>query len=500
MSKQFINDKNLQQLAVHAAIPGYDRSQVAPGIVHLGLGAFHRAHQAAYTEAVLASGDLRWGIVGVSLRQADTRDALTPQDQLYTLAIRSEQEERLQLIGALVKSLLAPEDPAAVLAAMADPRCHIVSLTVTEKGYCHDPASRALLLDHPDIVHDLARPDSPRSALGFIVRALALRKQADIAPFTVLSCDNLPSNGDTTRGLVLAFAEKVDISLAVWIAEKGAFPNAMVDRIVPKTTDTDREHIASVLGAEDAWPVMTEAFTQWVIEDKFAGPRPAWERVGVTIVSDAQPYEHAKLRMLNGSHSSLAYLGILMGYATVDQTMQDVYLPQFISGMMAQEIAPTLSRPGLDAYRTELLQRFRNPALKHQLHQIAMDGSQKMPQRLLGTIRARLAAGLGIERLCFAVAGWLRYLAGATDAGAAYELSDPLAVTLKTAATAPSDRVQALLNITAVFGSDLPADRRFVESIGRHYRRISELGTATALQQLSAELAELAGMEAEHAR
>uniref|UniRef100_UPI00374DDDA9 mannitol dehydrogenase family protein n=1 Tax=Undibacterium sp. TaxID=1914977 RepID=UPI00374DDDA9 len=431
-----------------------------------------------------------------SLRQADTRDALAPQDNLYTLAIRSELGERLQVIGALCKSLVAPENPPAVLEAMADARCHIVSLTVTEKGYCYDPASRSLLLDHPDIVHDLAHPAAPRSALGYIVRALAIRMQKNLPPFTVLSCDNLPSNGITTRGLVLAFAEKVDAGLAGWIAQHGAFPNAMVDRIVPKTTDEDRARVAAAFGMQDAWPVMTEAFTQWVVEDKFAGPRPAWEKAGVTIVSDAQPYEHAKLRMLNGSHSSLAYLGILMGHTTVDQAMQDEQLPQFISDMMEQEIAPTLLRPGLDQYREELLQRFRNPALKHQLHQIAMDGSQKLPQRLLGTIRARLEAGLEIQRLCFAVAGWLRYLAGSTDAGDSYALSDPLAASLQAAARDAVDPVQALLKINAVFGSDLPADARFVTQIRLHYHQMAESGTAMALQELTAELD---AMETPHA-
>ncbi|MES2102704.1 MAG: mannitol dehydrogenase family protein [Pseudomonadota bacterium] len=497
MSTQSINSHKLQQLAASAGVPGYDRKLVQPGIVHLGLGAFHRAHQAAYTDAVLAAGDLRWGIVGVSLRQSDTRDALAPQDNLYTLAIRSGQGESLFVIGALIKSLVAPENPPAVLAAMTDARCHIVSLTVTEKGYCHDPASRALMLEHPDIAHDLANPAAPRSAIGFIVRALALRRQAGTPPFTVLSCDNLPANGDTTRGLALAFAERIDPELAAWIAQRGAFPNAMVDRIVPKTTDADRTHIAEALGMHDAWPVMTEAFTQWVIEDRFAGPRPAWEQAGVTLVGDAQPYEHAKLRMLNGSHSSLAYLGILMGHTTVDQAMQDDNLPQFISDMMQQEIAPTLSRPGLDEYRAELLQRFRNPALRHQLHQIAMDGSQKLPQRLLGTIRVRLDADQEIQRLCFAVAGWLRYLAGSTDAGDGYALSDPLAASLQAAATGSSDPVQALLKINAVFGADLPADARFVEQIRTHYHHIAELGTAIAMQELTAELAEL---ELDHAK
>lgn len=461
----------------------YDRSALRPGIVHLGLGAFHRAHQAVYTDSVIAGGDLRWGIVGVSLRSPETRDALAPQEHLYTVAVRDAHREELYVIGALAGSLVAPENPQAVLTAMADPRCHIVSLTVTEKGYCHDPATGALNAQHPDIVHDLAHPDAPRSAIGFIVRALAMRRSAGGSAFTVQSCDNLPSNGDTTRGLVLAFAQQCDPSLARWIAECAAFPNSMVDRIVPKTTDEDRAHVAQCLGVDDAWPVMTERFSQWVIEDKFAGPRPQWENTGATMVRDAKPYEHAKLRMLNGSHSTLAYLGVLLGYETVDEAMSDATLSGFIDAMMANEIEPTLERPGLPAYRAELLERFRNPSLRHKLQQIAMDGSQKLPQRLLGTIRARLADDAPCERLCFAVAGWLHYLGGCGPIA-----SDPLAEQLCAAASLPdtSAALAAALRIQSVFGTDLPADRRFAGSLQRHLAALRANGTAAALRSINA--------------
>lgn len=464
-------------------MPAYDRSALQPGIVHLGLGAFHRAHQAMYTDSIVAQGDLRWGIVGVSLRSPETRDALAPQDHLYTVAVRDAHGEELRVAGVLIDSLVAPENPQAVLTAMSDPHCHIVSLTVTEKGYCHDPASGALNLQHPDIVHDLAHPYAPRSAIGFIVRALAMRRAAGTAAFTVQSCDNLPSNGDTTRGLVLAFAQAADPQLARWVAEYSAFPNSMVDRIVPKTTDEDRAHVADRLGAEDAWPVMTERFTQWVIEDNFAGPRPRWEDAGATMVRDARPYEHAKLRMLNGSHSTLAYLGSLLGHETVDQAMADTQLAGFVEAMMAEEIEPTLERPGLPAYRAELLERFRNPSLKHKLQQIAMDGSQKLPQRLLGTIRARLADDQPCERLCFAVAGWLHYL------GSHGSLApDPLADQLRAAAGLPDTAaaLAAALRIQAVFGTDLPSDRRFTSKLQRHLTSLRAHGTAAALRRLEA--------------
>lgn len=488
-----LSNTALASMGAHQNVitPQYERHQLSPGIVHLGLGAFHRAHAAVYTDAAIARGDQRWGIVGVSLRQADTRDALAPQDNLYTVAVRDADGERLHVVGALITSLVAPENPQAVLAAMADSRCHIVSLTVTEKGYCHDPATRALRLDHPYIEHDLAHPEAPRSALGFIVRALAQRHKAGLTPFTVLSCDNLPSNGLTTRGLVLAFAAAVDGELAHWIEAHGAFPNSMVDRIVPKTTDEDRARIAISLGVDDAWPVMTEPFSQWVIEDWFAGPRPRWEEVGATIVSEAEPYENAKLRMLNGTHSSLAYLGAVAGHVTVDEAIADAGLANFIGSMMRDEIEPTLSRPGLPEYRADLLARYRNPALKHKLQQIAMDGSQKLPQRLLGTIRDRLAAGAPCDRLCFAVAGWLRYLVGKDESGRTYPISDPLAEVLHSAATSSQDaaaQVAALLAVREVFGDDLPGNPQFVSSLTQHLASISKYGVAAAISALEAKI------------
>ncbi len=488
-----LNQAQLAALANRSAAPAhaltppsYDRSRLQPGIVHLGLGAFHRAHQALYTEAAIAAGDLRWGIIGVSLRSTDTRDALAPQDHLYTVAIRDAQGERLQVAGALLASLVAPESPAAVLDAMADARCHIVSLTVTEKGYCYDPASRALLLDHPDIEHDL-RSAEPRSAIGFIVHALARRHREGTAPFTVVSCDNLPANGDTTRGMVLAFATALDPALAQWIAAGVAFPNSMVDRIVPKTSAEDLAHVTARLGMEDAWPVMTEGFSQWVLEDRFCGPRPRWEDTGVTVVEQAAPYEHAKLRMLNGSHSTLAYLGALIGYETVDRAMEDLQLEHFVTTMLAEEVEPTLERPGLSAYRAELMQRFRNPALKHRLQQIAMDGSQKIPQRLLGTLRQRRAAGLSHTRLCFALAGWFRYLAGQDEAGRDYSLSDPLAQPLQAAATVAGGsaaRVAALLRMAAVFGDDLANDTTLQATLAQHLELIRTQGVKNAMRSL----------------
>jgi fructuronate reductase len=477
--------------AGEVVVPGYDRASLAPGIVHLGLGAFHRAHQAVYTEHTLRAGDHRWGIVGVSLRHADTSEALTPQDHLYAVDVRDGTAESFQVVGALIASLVAPQSPAAVLDAMTDPRCHIVSLTITEKGYCRSPASGALQFDHPDIAHDLREAAAPRSAIGFVVRALALRRAAGQGPFTVLSCDNLPSNGDTMRALTLAFARQTDPVLADWIEREGAFPNTMVDRIVPLTTEADRARVAKQLGADDAWPVMTEPFSQWVIEDRFAGPRPAWERAGATLVLDARPYEQAKLRMLNGAHSALAYLGSLIGYDTVDQAIGAPAVLNFVESMLRDEVEPTLSRPALPSYRAELFTRFRNAALDHRLQQIATDGSQKLPQRWLESVRANLKSGAPTECLAFALAGWIAYLSGQDETGRTYAIADPLADRLTEAVRATLyadaiDAVRTLFEIESIFGCDLRAQPHFVAQVARHLAAIRAQGAVKAMDACTA--------------
>jgi len=419
--------------------PGYDRAALQPGIVHLGIGAFMRGHLAPATEAALAAGDGRWGIVGVSLRQPDTRDALAPQQGLYALAIRDADDQgrprqRLQVVGAVTRLLVAPEDPAAVLAAIAAPEARIVSLTVTEKGYCHDPATGALRLDHPDIVHDLAHPAAPRSAIGTLVRGLALRRARGHGPLTLLSLDNLPANGRVLRGAVLRLAAEVDGGLADWIARDCTFPCSMVDRIVPRTTDADRAAVATALGCTDAWPVLGEPFFDWAVEDHFATGRPDWTLGGARFVAAAAPWEQLKLRMVNGAHSSIAYLGAVAGWATVDEAVRQAPLRRHIEALWRDEVEPTLPPlPGLDAaaYRAQLMARFANPALAHRTHQIAMDGSQKLPQRLLGTLADRLRVGDASPRLALGVAAWLHYLRGVDEQGRAYAVDDPLAAPLQ---------------------------------------------------------------------
>ncbi len=467
----------------------YDRKAVTPGIVHLGIGAFHRAHMAVYVDDILAT-DPSWGIIGASLRRPDTKDALAPQDFLYTVAIRDAAGTRARVIGSILDVLDANTQRKELIVTLADPRIRIVSLTVTEKGYCHDPATGNLDQRHPDIVADLANPHAPISAPGLLVRALELRREAGNAPFTVLSCDNLPSNGKTVARIVTQFARLRDPALADWIAEHVAFPCSMVDRIVPATTDADRDIVRELTGVEDAWPIMTEPFTQWVIEDHFPQGRPAFETVGAQLVEEVEAFELMKLRMLNGSHSTMSYIGYLGGCQFVSEAVADPGIRQLIHGLMTSEVMPTLpmDRKDLEAYRDALLARFANPALKHRTWQIAMDGSQKLPQRLLGTIRDRLAADQSIQRLALGVAAWMRYVTGIDEKGEPIDVKDPHAARLRAIADAAGRDAEkladGLLGLPEIFGTDLPSNAAFRGAVTGHLAalfRDGALATAKAV-------------------
>lgn len=406
--RERLSSATVRRLPGNVAVPRYDRGSILAGIVHLGVGAFHRAHQAVYADDCLAAGDTAWGIAGVSLRSADTRDALAPQDGLYALSVRDGGEERLRVVGALQSLHVAPENPGRVLDLLCDPRTRIVSLTVTEKAYLRN-AGGDLDAAHPDIRADLAEPARPRTAHGFIVEALARRRAAGTPPMTVLCCDNLPANGATLHRLLIQFAELKSADLARYVAEEVACPSTMVDRIVPATTDADRSRIAGLLGVDDAWPVVTEPFCQWVVEDRFSMGRPGWERFGVTIAGDVTPYEDMKLRLLNGSHSAIAYLGLLSGHETVSAAFADPAIRRFVDGLWAEAV-PTLPRgAGLDPqdYIRQLAVRYSDAALAHRTAQIANDGSQKLPQRIVATAVARLKDGAAADHLTLVVAAWI---------------------------------------------------------------------------------------------
>jgi fructuronate reductase len=484
-----LNNASLSHLLAGIERPAYDRSQVTTGIVHLGIGAFHRAHQAVYTDAILGE-EKGWGIVAASLRSPDTHDALAPQDGLYTVSVRSDEGEALRVVGAISRIIVAPREVESLLALMSHENTRIVMLTVTEKGYCHDPATGTLNEVHPDIVHDLASKDSPRSAPGLIIEALRRRREKGIAPFTVLSCDNLPSNGRTVKRVLTRLAELWDTALGPYVADRLSCPSTMVDRIVPATSDEDRARISAAMGVTDAWPVVTEPFTQWVVEDRFPLGRPGWERAGAQFVDDVEPYENMKLRLLNGSHSTLAYLGYLAGYETVADTMADSGFLALTEGFMSEEVAPTLHMPdGADlvGYQRALIARFRNPSLRHRTWQIAMDGSQKLPQRLLGTVRDRLRDGASISRLALGVAAWMRYVTGTDERGAPIDVRDPMAARLRgladDAGGEPYKLCAGLLQVREIFGDDLPQDDRFTRPVQEALARLYSKGARQTVSE-----------------
>jgi fructuronate reductase len=464
-----LSRKTLSRLPASVRKPDVDWSRLETGIVHLGVGAFHRAHQAVYTDDVMQSGDMRWGTIGASLRAADTRDALKPQDWFYTVAEVDHSGERLRVVGSLQNILVAPESPTTLLEAMRQPSVKIISLTVTEKGYCHDPSTGELNEAHPDIQNDIADPSAPRSAPGFVAQAIKLRRERNLAPFTVLCCDNLPSNGHTVRKVVSRLAALQDGDLGRYIENTVAFPSTMVDRIVPATTDQDRNRVSAALGLSDNWPVVTEAFSQWVIEDHFPAGRPDW---AATFVSDVSPFETMKLRLLNGSHSCIAYLGYLVGHETVSAAMQDADLAYFVRRLMDDEVTTTLKIPtgaDVEGYKAALIQRFHNPALRHRTWQIAMDGSQKLPQRLLGTVRDRLKEGASIDCLALGIAAWMRYVTGFDEKRQPIDVRDPLRDELRrradTAGLDASRLAPALLGIEKIFDKALASNERFVKVV-----------------------------------
>jgi fructuronate reductase len=486
-----LSDKTLPLAPASVKRFGYDRAKLRPRIVHLGLGAFFRAHGALYTEDAAPGGD--WGILGASLQRPDQRDRLAPQDWLYTTTETGPAGRRTRIVGCLTGVVVAPEDPAALLRRMSAGETALVTLTITEKGYCHDPASGRLNFAHPDIVHDLADADAPRSAVGLITAALARRHAAGQAPFTVLTCDNLPRNGHLLAGLVREFAAARDARLASWIAEAVPFPSCMVDRIVPAEAADDAQLIGRETGLHDAAPVTHEPFRQWVLEDRFGGERPRWEEAGAQFVADVQPFEHAKLRMLNGTHSALAYLGYLAGHRFICDAVADEAFARFLRRLWQAEIIPTLvAPPGMDlgAYAGTLLARYANPAIRHRTWQIAMDGSQKLPQRLLATVRDALRLESPLTCLAYAIAGWMRYVGGTDEAGKPIDVRDPLAAQLRqqleAAGHSPADRVRSLLAVETVFGADLRNAPGFVTAVTDAYAAIARLGARQALLALTA--------------
>ncbi|MEM1164169.1 MAG: mannitol dehydrogenase family protein [Pseudomonadota bacterium] len=472
--------------------PRLSRKHPAPraGIVHLGLGAFFRSHGALVIEDAIRAAVGDWGITGASLRSPGIRDRLAAQDFAYTAVEMGPEGERTRIVEVLRDVIFAAEGSNALVTRMAEPLTRIVSLTVTEKGYCHVPSTGALDSDHLDIRHDIANAQ-PRSAVGYIVRALQKRHQRGLRPFTVLSCDNLPDNGRVTRSVVTGLAARIDPSLAAWIDSEARFPSTMVDRIVPATTEANIARLADATGYLDQAPAFHEPFLQWVIEDSFVdGLRPAFEQIaGVQMVRDVAPFEHMKIRMLNGTHSTLAYLGYLAGHETIAETVADPGFRAFIEKVWKTEIIPTLRPPegvDLQRYADDLLQRYSNPAIHHRTWQIAMDGSQKLPQRILGTISDNRASGKPSDGLCLAVAGWMRYVGGKDESGEPIDVRDPLSDRLRDLsdkADSPGGKVSALLSVREVFGNGV--DPATADTITQAYEHLTERGAAACVQSLA---------------
>lgn len=435
--------------------PGYDRSAVTTGMLHFGAGAFHRAHQADYVDRLLGD-DPRWGIAAFSMRSAGTVEALRRQDGLYTLAIL-DTEPSYRVIGAHT-DFFDPDDGAAVRAMCGDPRVRIVTSTVTEKGYCL-AADGTLDFGHPDIVHDLASPGAPRSLVGWLALGLRERRAGGLAPFTPVCCDNMPANGRKLGAAVVEFARRLDPSLAEWIAGEVRFPNTMVDSITPATDAAVIERVRAATGFDDAVPVSREAYAAWVIEDVLPANSPDFASAGAVLTSDVAAHELAKLRILNGAHSTLAYLGLLLGHETVAEGMADARLATFAERMVREDVIPTLRADfDLQAYAGDIFARFHNPAIQHKLTQIAWDGSQKLPYRLLETIRERLAVDAPIDRLVLPIAAWMLFLEQRAQTG--IPIVDPLAERLVEIGRG-TEAARELLALREIFPPDLAADERF---------------------------------------
>jgi mannitol-1-phosphate/altronate dehydrogenase len=460
-------------------VPTYDRDALVPSVVHISVGSFSRAHQLIYfdelAERRVSTG---WGVVGVGLHSREMRDALVPQDNLYVVVERAAGRQRARVVGSLSEYLFAPDDPQAVLARLADPRTRLVTLTITGNGYRIDPRTGRFDPDDAEVQADLRRPHRPGGALGYLVESLDLRRRSGVPAFTVLSCDNVARNGRAVRTAVLGFAELRDEVLARWIADNAAFPGSMVDRITPHTTPDERVAVARGLGVPDRWPVVTEPFSQWVVEDRFCAGRPPLDRVGVRFVADVAPYELMKTRLLNAGHCALGYLGRLAGHVHTHEAMADPVLRDYLARLLDEEVSPLLPViDGMDTadYRRTLLERFANPAIADRLERLCARGSTKMPDYLLPSLHEAVQQGRPHTLLALAVAGWFRYLQRVDPSGRQVEINDPRAAWLQALATAGGPDPRPLLAQRSLFG-DLGEDSGVVDLLTELMHRFERDG------------------------
>lgn len=486
-----LNEAALPELEDRLSIPSYHRHAVRTGIVHFGVGGFHRSHQAMFIDRLLnLGGSQDWGICGVGVLPSDARmhNVLTSQDGLYTLVLKgTDGTEDARVIGSITEYLFAPNDPAAVIRKLADPATRIVSLSITEGGYSINDSTGEFDPRTPDVLHDLDPNTVPSSAFGLITAALAQRREHGTEPFTVMSCDNIEGNGNVARKALVSFARLKDPGLAGWISDTVAFPNSMVDRITPVTTDADRAAVAAAYGFSDAWPVVAEPFEQWVLEDNFPAGRPPLEDVGVQMVDDVEPYELMKLRLLNASHQVMTYLGYLAGHRYVHEVCTDPLFAGFIVGFMECEATPTLRPvPGidLDAYRSELIHRFSNPAVRDTLARQMVDASERIPKFVLPVVREQLRRGGPVDRAALVIAAWARFLEGTDEQGELTDITDRRLGELRAAIRADQAEPGAFLNLTDVFG-DLGRNARFVDAYRQAREALHRSGARAAVLDLT---------------
>lgn len=485
-----LNNSTLKQLDPQVYTPQYDRSATTPGIVHFGVGGFHRAHQAMYLNRLMNQGKaLDWGIIGMGVMDSDQRmrDVLTDSDGLYTLVVKNPDGTRhVEVIGSILDFLYAPDDLHAAIEQLADPAIRIVSLTVTEGGYNVHPVTGEFDLTNAAIAADLANEQAPRTTFGLISAGLKLRRERGIAPFTIMSCDNIQGNGEVAHKMFGAFATALDPEFGEWVQHNVSFPNSMVDRITPVTTNADREDVAQTYGIEDAWPVVCEDFEQWVLEDKFVAGRPPYEEAGVQLVEDVVPYELMKLRLLNATHQGLCYFGHLAGYRAVHDVARNELFADFLLRYMKKEAEPTLRElPGvdLDAYQHKLIERYSNEYVADTVARLCADSSDRIPKWLMPVVRENLAAGREVALSAAIVASWARYAEGTDETGEAITIVDRLAEEVHAAASKHSEDPLAFLRQRDLFG-DVVDDERFTTPYLKTLQSLHEHGSLATLAEL----------------
>ncbi|WP_458626556.1 mannitol dehydrogenase family protein [Winogradskyella sp. PC D3.3] len=487
-----LNQKNLGEISKRISYPKYDRSYLKTGIVHIGIGGFHRAHEAYYTDQLLHNTAItEWGICGVALLPSDTKiyNTLKAQDGLYTLMVKEfDGSLTKRVIGSITEILFAPANPMQVIQKMASPEVKIVTLTITEGGYNYNEATKSFDKENPVILHDIANPSTPKTVFGYLTQALKLRKARGSKGFTIQSCDNIQGNGHMAKNMLLSYVQMAEPSLVPWIKQHVSFPNSMVDRITPATSPKDIERLQTEVAIDDAWPVVCEPFKQWVIEDAFVNGRPLWEAVGVQFVKDVVPYEKMKLSLLNAGHTVLGLLGALSGYSTIDEAIHDTQINTFLKHYMDTEVTPTLADlegVDLEAYKASLLQRFGNVNIKDQIDRICSESSAKVPIFVLPTIATNLESNGSIDFAAFLIAAWAIYSLGKDDKGDDLIVKDAMATTLHDKAVVASNgNPKAFLEIESIFGQ-LIMSNRFVEAYTTAYQNLAKLGTKKSVLNLN---------------